>query len=79
MYLDLGLTIFLEGNEIKKVLQSLDSLEAVLPSELAPFLSYFRAFKKVRAPPSPPPSMTATAELTWRRQCRLERLSENSA
>ena len=30
------------------MLQSLDSLEAVLPSELAPFLSYFRAFKKVR-------------------------------
>ena len=39
---------FLEGNEIKKVLRALDSLEAVLPSELTPFLDYFRAFKKVR-------------------------------
>ena len=40
--------LFLEGNEIKKVLRALDSLEAVLPSELTPFLDYFRAFKKVR-------------------------------
>ena len=37
-----------EGNEIKKVLRSLDSMELVLPSDLTPFLAYFRAFKKVR-------------------------------
>ena len=41
-------TFILEGNEIKKVLKSLDSMEAVLPEELTPFLLYFRAFKKVR-------------------------------
>ena len=31
-----------------KVLRALDSLEAVLPGDLSPFLAYFRAFKKVR-------------------------------
>ena len=39
---------FSEGPSMRKILNQLDSLETVLPVEFADFLTFLRAFKKVR-------------------------------
>ena len=37
----------LQGNEVTKVMQSLDSLESILPPDLLPFVETMRSFSEV--------------------------------